>query len=129
MKQLTATFQYLSEAEINEGIEFAASQLIKLGKFSTKEEAVSYVNTVMTKMGENKYRVRFISIFQNIDITGIALKDNATKRIYNEMRLQASILTHFSTLNYSKSPVCFTVHNARSVFAATPYNSTLTINA
>src|SRR5690606_21327679 len=120
-------FPYLTDSEIAEGKQEVIKRLIKTGKFSSKEDANIYIEYVLTRMLDNKYRVRFISVFQNIEKKGIALKRGMTYKIYNEMNCQVSILFFFSDSNYKKNPLRFAVHNAKEVFNATPYNSKLTI--
>ena len=120
-------FPYLTDSEIAEGKQEVIKRLIKTGKFSSKEDANIYIEHVLTKMFDTKYRVKFISIFQNIEKKGIALKKGFTYRVYNEMNCQVSILFFFSDLNYKKSAVKQAIHQAKEVFNNTPYNSKLTI--
>jgi hypothetical protein len=129
MKTLKLKYQYLSQEDVRGGFDHISERLLKIGKFSDKKTAKNYAKVVLFNNLHEGYRAKFFRIFSSIDTKGILVKDSLTRSVFKEMALRISILNHFKKINYDKSPQKQAVHNAISVFAASPYNSKSTINA
>jgi uncharacterized protein YyaL (SSP411 family) len=129
MKTIASQYRNLTDGEYLSGVRFAAKQLIKIGIFSEEKHAINYVNEFMQKMQDNTYKQKFLRIFTNINTTGIALKQNATYRIYHSMALQKSILDHFRGLDYHNSEMKKAIHGAKGVFATMPTNTAITFKS
>ncbi|WP_127846166.1 hypothetical protein [Psychroflexus aestuariivivens] len=121
--KLKSKYEYLSDEDIQNGIEDITSRLVEMNEFKSVDQAKIYINQTIEDFMDDDYLTKFNRILGRIDKRGIAITDSFQKNLFSKMRMKLSILNYFNKANYEKSPLKQAVHNAFQIFHNSPHNS------